>query len=59
MNKVNTKYCTSRGSKKTYRDRVYSQEAALDGLAPARTPSTMKVTGKVVIDGKEYLTLTV
>ena len=58
MNKVNTKYCTSRSTKKNYRDRMYSQEAACDGTVTTTTP-TMKVTGRVVIDGKEYLTLTV
>ena len=58
MNKVNTKYCTSKSVRKNYRDRVYSQEAACDGGVVTTAP-TMKVTGRVVIDGKEYLTLTV
>ena len=55
---MNTKYCTSKSTKKNYHDKVYSQEANCDGLITTTAP-TMKVTGKVVIDGKEYLTLTV
>ena len=58
MNKVNTKYCTSRSTKKNYRDRVYSQEAACDGGVITTAP-TLRVTGETVIDGKKYLTLTV
>ena len=58
MNKLNTKYCRGRSSKPNYRDRVTPQEAACDGGVVTTAP-TMKVTGRVVIDGKEYLTLTV
>ena len=58
MKKVNTKYCTGRGTKKNYRDRVYSQEANCDGTITTSVP-TMKITGEVVIDGKRYMTLTV
>ena len=58
MNKLNTKYCRGRSSKPNYRDRVTDQEANYDRKVTAVAP-TMKVTGRVGIDGKEYLTLTV
>ncbi len=58
MNKVNTKYCTSRGVKPNYRDRVTPQEANCDGIVTTTAP-TLRVTGEVVIDGKKYITLTV
>ena len=58
MNKLNTKYCRCRSAKPKYRDRVTDQEANYEGKVTCTAP-TLKVTGRVVIDGKEYLTLTV
>ena len=58
MKKVNVKYCTAKGIKPNYRDRVSAQEANCDGIFTSSAP-TLKVTGEVVIDGKKYMTLTV
>ena len=58
MNKVNTKYCTGKGTKPDYRSRMTAQEANCDGIFTTSVP-TLKVTGEVVIDGKKYKTLTV
>ena len=58
MNKVNTKYCTSKTIKPDYRNRMTAQEAACDGERVTSAP-TLKVTGETVIDGKKYITLTV
>ena len=58
MNKVNTKYCTGKGTKPDYRSKMTPQEANCDGIFTTSVP-TLKVTGEVVIDGKKYKTLTV
>ncbi len=58
MKKVNVKYCTVKGTKPNYRDRVTAQEANCDGIFTSSEP-TLKVTGETVIDGKKYSTLTV
>ena len=58
MNKVNTKYCTGKGTKPDYSSRMTPQEANCDGIITSSVP-TLKVTGEVVIDGKKYKTLTV
>ena len=58
MNKVNTKYCTSKTVKPDYQKRMTAQEANCDGIFTTSVP-TMKVTGETVIDGKRYITLTV
>ena len=58
MKKLNTKYCRGRGSKPDYRDRVTEQERTVEN-GFNRSANTLKVTGKVVVDGVEYLTLTV
>ena len=58
MNKLNTKYCRGRGAKPNYRDRVTDQEVNYE-RGVNRSANTLKVTGTTVINGVEYVTLTV